>query len=113
MLKEPVMQENENDSMEVALLALEKSIARWTEKGEQHTTAVPGWSLFRRDEPTEPISGIYEPSICLAAQGAKRVLLGEDKYVCDAHHYLIKPCTYPQLCRLSKRAQRNFTMGSG
>ncbi len=39
-------------------------IARWTEHEELHTTAVPGLSLFRRDEPTEPISDVYEPSIC-------------------------------------------------
>jgi DNA-binding transcriptional LysR family regulator len=29
------------------------------------TTAIPGLSLFRRTEPTEPISGMYEPSVCL------------------------------------------------
>ena len=44
--------------MEVALEALRKSIARWTENGEQHFTAVAGLSLYRRDEPTEPISGM-------------------------------------------------------
>ena len=41
------------------------SIARWTESGELFTTAIPGQSLFRRTEPTEPISGMYEPSVCL------------------------------------------------
>lgn len=71
----------EENSKGVALTALGTSIARWTEKGEQHATAVPGLSLFRRIEPTEPVTGMYEPSVCLVTQGAKRVLLGDDAYV--------------------------------
>ena len=67
-----------DEIMKSALDALGKSIARLTEHGELHTTAIPGLSLFRRDEPTEPISAIYEPSICVVAQGAKRVILGDD-----------------------------------
>lgn len=81
--------------MEIALENLRKTIARYTERGELHTTAIPGLSLFRRDEPTEPISGMYEPSICMVAQGAKRVLLGDDTYVYDAHHYLITSVHLP------------------
>ena len=50
MRNEAVMQEIENNSMEGAIGALGKIIARWTEKGDQHTTAVPGLSLFRREE---------------------------------------------------------------
>lgn len=100
MRNEVFMQEYENNSMEIALEALRKSIARWTEKGEQHVTAVPGLSLFRRIEPTEPISGMYEPSICLVAQGAKRVLLGDDTYVYDAQHYLITSVHLPTIVQI-------------
>jgi AraC-like DNA-binding protein len=111
MMKEPVIQENENNSMEVALETLGKSIARWTEKGEQHTTAVPGLSLFRRDEPTEPISRMYEPSICLVAQGAKRVLLGEDTYVYDAHHYLITSVHLPTVVQIIEASPEKPYLG--
>ncbi|GEM_PF-3323682 len=41
MRKQSVNQEFENNSMEVALGALGKSIARWTDKGDRHMTAVP------------------------------------------------------------------------
>ncbi|MSM39432.1 MAG: hypothetical protein GJT30_07415 [Geobacter sp.] len=37
-------------------------------------------ALFRRIEPTEPVIGMYEQSICLVAQGTKRVLLGYDTF---------------------------------
>jgi AraC-like DNA-binding protein len=100
MMKEAVVGEIENNSTEVALAALGKSIARWTEKGELHTTAVPGLSLYRRNEPTGPISGMYEPSICLVAQGAKRVLLGDDTFVYDAHHYLITSVHLPTVVQI-------------
>ena len=73
--------------MDGALEALGKSIARWTEKEDQLMTAIPGLSLARRDAPTQPTSSMYEPSICVIAQGAKRVLLGDDTYVFDVHHF--------------------------
>lgn len=87
-------------SPESAITALKDSIARWTEQGELHTTAIPGLSLFRREGPTEPISGMYEPSICLVAQGAKRVLLGDDTYVYDAHNYLITSVHLPTIVQI-------------
>ena len=111
MRNEPVMKQIENNSMEVALEALGTRIARCTEQGEQHETAVPGLSLFRRDEPTEPTSGIYEPSICLVAQGAKRVLLGDDTYVYDAHHYLITSVHLPTVVQIIDASREKPYLG--
>lgn len=54
MQKQAINQAFENAGMEVVLEALGKSIARWTDKGDQLVTAIPGLSLFRRDEPTQP-----------------------------------------------------------
>ena len=89
-----------DDGMEVALEALRKSIARWADKPDRFITAIPGLSLFRREEPTGPISGMYEPSICMVAQGSKRVLLGDDTYVYDAHHYLITSVHLPTMVQI-------------
>ena len=112
MMNEAVMENIENNSMEVALEALGKSIARLTEEGEQHTTAVPGLSLFRRNEPTGPITGMmYEPSICLVAQGAKRVLLGDDTYVYDAHHYLITSVHLPTVVQIIEASREKPYLG--
>ena len=100
MKNKGIKREIENKSMEMALEALGNSIARWTDQGEQPITAVPGLSLFRREEPTGPISAVYEPSICVVAQGAKRVLLGDDTYVYDAHHYLITSVHLPTVVQI-------------
>ena len=111
MGNEAVIKQIDDNSLDVAIEALVKSIARWTEKGEQHTTAVTGLSLFRRDEPTEPISGMYEPSICLVAQGAKRVLLGDDTYVYDAHHYLITSLHLPTIVQIIEASPERPYLG--
>lgn len=102
---QPSKQDSSSASMVAALHALRKSIARWTEHGDQSVTAVPGLSLYRRDEPTEPTSFMYEPSICLAAQGVKRVLLGGDTFVYDAHHFLITSVDLPTVSQVIKASQ--------
>jgi AraC-like DNA-binding protein len=102
MQKQAVNNAFENDNMEVSIAALGKSIARWTEKGDQALTAIPGLSLYRRDEPTQPTSSMYEPSICVVAQGAKRALLGEDTYVYDGHHFLITSVDIPTVVQIIK-----------
>jgi AraC-like DNA-binding protein len=97
--------------MNVALEAFGKSIARCTEEGEQYTTAIPGLSLFRREEQTEPVTGMYEPSICMVAQGAKRVLLGDDTYVYDAHHYLITSVHLPTVVQIIEASREKPYLG--
>jgi AraC-like DNA-binding protein len=105
------MQKVVDNDRGVALKSLGKSIARCTEKGDLHATAVPGLSLFRRDEPTGPMSGMYEPSICLVAQGAKRVLLGDDTYLYDAQHYLITSVHLPTVVQIIEASQEKPYLG--
>lgn len=105
------MQGINDTAFDVAVMALRDSLARWTEGGEQHVTAVPGLSLFRRIEPTEPVSGMYEPSICLVVQGAKRVLLGDDAYVYDPRHYLITSVHLPTVVQVIEASPEKPYLG--
>lgn len=82
------------------LQGLRQSIARWTAEGDQLTTTIPGLSLFRRDAPTAPMSYLYERSICLIAQGTKRVVLGSDVFEYDSHHFLITSVDLPVVCQV-------------
>jgi AraC-like DNA-binding protein len=100
MRKQAVKQAFEKNSMEVALEALGKSIARWAVEDGPLMTAIPGFLLSRRSAPTQPKSTMYEPSICLVAQGAKRVLLGDDTYVYDVHHSLITSLDLPTVVQV-------------
>ena len=100
MKKLSIKQTFENNGMEVALEALGKSIARWTDKSDRFVTPIPGLTLYRRDEPSQPTSIMYEPRICVIAQGAKRVLLGDDTYVYDANHFLITSVDLPTVVQI-------------
>jgi AraC-like DNA-binding protein len=101
----------ENIDMEIALAALGKSIARWTDKGDQPTTAIPGLSLFHRDEPTQPASFMFEPRICVIAQGAKRVLLGDETYVYDPQHFLITSVDLPTVAQVINASREKPYLG--
>jgi AraC-like DNA-binding protein len=105
MHSQVVNQAFDHNSMALALDALAKSIARWTEKGDRLVTPISGLSLFRRDAPTPPASYMYERSICLIAQGAKRVVLGDDTYVYDADHFLITSLDLPVICQVIKASR--------
>jgi len=100
MRQQAVTQASEQNGMDVALAALRQSIARWTDKEGLLGTAIPGVSLARRGAPTEPMSYMYEPSLCVVAQGVKRVLLGADTYVLDAHHCLLTAVDLPTVVQI-------------
>jgi len=111
MNKQAINRSFENDNMEVTLGVLGKSIARWTDKGDQRVTAIPGLSLYQRDEPTQPTIIMYEPRICVIAQGAKRVLLGDDTYEYDAHHFLMTSVDLPTVVQVIKASREKPYLG--
>lgn len=74
---------------------LAEAIARWTRGVALCETAIPGLSLHRWDAPTEPTSYLLGPSICLIGQGRKRVLLGDEVHVYDAHGFLLTSVDLP------------------
>src|SRR6266545_653692 len=80
-------------------------------KGRATRDRGSGLVTFSRDAPTEPITGMYEPSICLVAQGAKRVLLGDDTYVYDAHHYLITSVHLPTVVQIIEASREKPYLG--
>jgi AraC-like DNA-binding protein len=100
-----------NNRMEVTRETLRESIARWTNKGDQFPSAVPALSFFRQDEPTEPMSVVYEPSICMVVQGAKRVLLGNEQYVYNDHQYLITSVDLPTFFQVIEASKERPLLG--
>lgn len=101
----------DNDSLKNTLILLGQSIARWTDGKERLDTSVPGLSLFKRYEPTEPMGGMYEPGICIIAQGEKRVLLGNETYVYDANHYLITAVHLPTIAEVTSASEDKPYLG--
>ena len=96
---------------EVALETLRGSIARWTSEGEQNPGAIPSLSLFREEGPTDPISAVYEPSVCMVVQGAKRVLLGNETYVYNEQQYLITSVDLPAFFQVIEASKERPLLG--
>ncbi len=111
MAKQDVKQVFENNDLEIALETLGKGITRWTDEGDQSVTAIPGLSLYWRNEPTEPTTIMYEPRICVIAQGSKRVLLGDESYEYDEHHFLITSVDLPTVVQIIKASPEKPYLG--
>ncbi len=111
MRKEAVKQDTVDRGMEDILEALANSIARWTDKNDRLETAIPGLLFFRHDGPSQPFSGMYEPSICMVAQGSKRVILGDDAFVYDTHHYLITSVHLPTMVQILEASPKKPYLG--
>jgi len=54
---------------------------------------------------------MYEPSVCVVAQGAKRVILGEDTFIYDAHHYLITSVHLPTVVQIINASEEKPYLG--
>ncbi len=87
------------------------SVARWTKKADLLPTAIAGLILFRRDKATEPECALYEPCLCVVAQGAKRVFLGEESYVYDSRHFLITTVDIPTIVQVIKASREKPCLG--
>ncbi len=111
MHKSSVIWAQKADALELGRAALVERIARWTEKAEKPDTAIPALSLRRYEAPTEPTNYMHEPSICLSVQGAKRVLLGEEVYVYDAHHFLITSVDLPVVAQVLEASREKPYLG--
>jgi AraC-like DNA-binding protein len=90
---------------------LVESIARWRDKPGVQATACPALTLVRYDAPTSTTSYMHAPSICLIAQGSKRVLLGEETYVYDSHHFLLTSVDLPIIAQVTEASAKKPYLG--
>lgn len=76
MNRQDINQGNETEELAFSKTAFAGKLAQLTLKNDSPETAIAALSIRRCEEPTELTSYIHEPSICLIAQGSKRVILG-------------------------------------
>jgi hypothetical protein len=70
-------------------------VARHVTRTGMVSTPIDRLSLFRADEPTMPLPAVYDASLCIIAQGAKRVSLGGRSLLYDTAHYLLVSVDLP------------------
>ncbi|KTG17229.1 MULTISPECIES: AraC family transcriptional regulator [unclassified Guyparkeria] len=90
---------------------LAQRIARWTGGSNRLDTAIEGLGLHRWETPTEPTSYMLPPSVCLIGQGRKRLVLGEESYVYDAHRFLITSVDLPVVAQITEASEAEPYLG--
>jgi AraC-like DNA-binding protein len=71
------------------------TLNRHTQADGLYRTVLPGVSLARSGKPTMPMPVVYEPTLCLVAQGRKQVMLGTTAYAYDPATYLVASVDLP------------------
>ncbi|ELI5380199.1 TPA: AraC family transcriptional regulator N-terminal domain-containing protein [Vibrio parahaemolyticus] len=90
---------------------LAKLIDRWTGNANQYDTPISGLRFSRWTTPTPPTSYTHNPSICLIAQGRKRVLLGDESFIYDANHFLISSVDLPIIANIIEASEEQPYLG--
>jgi AraC-like DNA-binding protein len=63
-------------------------IDRFAKHDGTHETQIPALRFIRASRLSEPVYSVYEPSLCIVAQGSKVVMLGQESYKYDPSSYL-------------------------
>jgi len=88
--------------IEHALQRLALLIRRHAPNGGTYRTAVPNLSLMHATHLSEPLESVYQPSICVVAQGAKTATLAGETYRYDPSTYLVTSVELPIMGRIVK-----------
>jgi AraC-like DNA-binding protein len=60
-----------------------------------HATAIPRVSLYRLSQTSAPVHAVYEPAVCVVAQGRKQAIAGTGVYVYDIESHLLVSADVP------------------
>jgi AraC-like DNA-binding protein len=64
-------------------------VERNTRADGVHETAIPRLVLMRASHPTAPLHALYEPALCIVAQGRKQAILAGELYVYGPRQCLV------------------------
>ncbi|MBN3957826.1 AraC family transcriptional regulator [Nostoc sp. NMS8] len=70
-------------------------IAQNSSTDGMQSTAIERLFLFRSSQPSAPLHGLHEPSLCIVAQGKKQVMLADNLYVYGKDEYLVVSIDLP------------------
>jgi AraC-like DNA-binding protein len=94
---------------ELAKLAL--AIERQLPADGAYDMAVPGLKLSRLCAPSDLVALVYEPSLCVVAQGAKEVLLADETYRLDPAQSLLVSVDLPVDARVIEASSSRPYLG--
>ncbi len=89
--------ENELSTAKNRLL---ERIEFWLGHTEGDAQAIPGLWMYKFEEPSDRISVIQYPSVCLIGQGSKQIFLGKETLHYDRDHYLVTSIDLPVVAQV-------------
>ena len=90
---------------------LTRKILRWAPLDGLQPSAIDGLELIRSDSPTTCVSSVYEPSLCLIAQGGKTVWLGDKEIVYGPLSCLVSSVHLPVLGQVTEASKDKPYLG--
>ncbi|WP_406695680.1 AraC family transcriptional regulator [Singulisphaera sp. Ch08] len=81
--------------LEPKLAELAALVERFTGQDGVHPTAIAPLCLYRYSTSSPQYQGIYEPGLCIIAQGSKLVMLGGETYRYDRARFLLVSVDLP------------------
>jgi AraC-like DNA-binding protein len=85
---------------------LRQLIAGFAPEDGDFDTAIDGLRLFRRSAPSEPVSLDYKPGLAFVAQGAKTVMLGNEKFRYGGNDYLLTSIGLPVMSQVVEASEQ-------
>lgn len=88
---------------------LAELIERNSREDGAHATAIPHVFLHRASALSVPLHTVYEPAVCIIAQGQKHAMAGDRVYVYGTGNYLIISVDIPTVAQITEAsAKRPF-----
>ncbi|OOM78021.1 AraC family transcriptional regulator [Clostridium sp. BL-8] len=98
---------NEDNTVLAKQKELAHLIEQFATKDGFNSTAIPTLDLIRASSEHEQLFSIYEPSLCIIAQGSKVVLLGTETYKYDPTSYLVASVKLPVTCKILEATSKH------
>jgi AraC-like DNA-binding protein len=93
------------------LAKLAAAIERHTHVDGANETVVPALHLSRLSAPSDCVAIVYEPSLCIIAQGSKEVVLADETYRYDPAHSLLVSVDLPVTAQVIEASQSRPYLG--
>jgi len=95
----------EDDAVAAGARRLEAMIARYVGESAGGVTPIPGLTVARFLSVGLPTCYLFEPSLCIAAQGSKRVTLGAATYRYDEKTFLLTAVGLPTIVQIDRASE--------
>lgn len=95
MTSAPALNRDDHDQHQMLIDRLSNIIDQMVHGDEDRSTPIDGLNLFRRESPSEACPCLYESAIVLVTQGTKQMLIDQQAYLYDSHHFLVTALDIP------------------